>query len=323
LNLLFGKCVRHFAKAVADPRMKAAAKKLAAYARLGNYFKVRYSEEDGTKLAPIQLNGDKIRRVFALTHLVGVDGANGVDPDSDEILGWDVKADNCLFQVIDELLGGSGNADMEQYITSFKALLVPYCRSQHIQHIPEEFPMDTATNTRPKAVRYQKYADQCFKLYVELFGDTGMTNYWHCYGSGHFYELMHHWGNLQRFRNEGAEALNIDLKMRFLKHTQRGGSKGRGVSRQQASRSEGLGKWLQRRYMWLTGLAWELLGEQPMPQRMQDERRAAAMSEEEALELDVDLDEAESDDEQDDEEYLGAPVGLAEQNQWNAREVEF
>jgi len=124
---------------------------------------------------------------------------------------------------------------------------------------------------------------------VEFFGDTGMTNYWHCYGSGHFYELMHHWGNLQRFRNKGAEALNIDLKMRFLKHTQRGGSKGRGVSRQQASRSEGLGKWLQRRYMWLNGLAWELLGEQHMPEMMQDERRAAAMSEEEALELDVDL----------------------------------
>ena len=73
----------------------------------------------------------------------------------------------------------------------------------------------------------------------------------------------------------------------------------------------------------MTGLAWELLGEQHMPQRMQDERRAAAMSEEEALELDVDPDEAESDDESDDEDYLGAPVGLAEQNQWNAREVEF
>ena len=94
LNLLFGKCVRHFAKAVADPRIKKAAATLAKYARLGSYFKVRYDAEDGAKLAPIQLNGDKIRRVFALTHLVGVDGANGVDPDSDEILGWDVKADN-------------------------------------------------------------------------------------------------------------------------------------------------------------------------------------------------------------------------------------
>ena len=47
------------------------------------------------------------------------------------------------------------------------------------------------------------------------------------------------------------------------------------------------------------------------------------MSEDEALELDVDLDEAESDDESDDEDYLGVPVGLAEQNQWNARKVEF
>jgi hypothetical protein len=31
---------------------------------------VRYDAEDGAKLAPIQLNGDKIRRVFALEHLL-------------------------------------------------------------------------------------------------------------------------------------------------------------------------------------------------------------------------------------------------------------
>ena len=228
-----------------------------------------------------------------------------------------------MFQVIDILLGGTENAVMEKYVASFKAVLVPYCRSQHIQHCPLEFPMDPTTNTRPKAVRYQKYADQCFKLFVELFGDMGMTNYWHCYGSGHFYELMHYWGNLQRFRNEGAEALNIDLKMRFLKHTQRGGSKGRGVSRQQASRSEGLGKWLQRRYMWLTGLAWTLLGEQHMPQRMQDDRRAAAIAEREALlELDVDPGDTESDEEGEDEGGDG-PLPGQEGAGENPAEYEF
>jgi hypothetical protein len=299
LNLLFGKCAKEFAKSVAEARINETAVKLADYARLGKYFRVRFSVEDKKDgLDPIQLNGDKIRRVFDLPHLLGVHGQEGVDPDGDELLHWPAAADNPLFQVIDVLLGGSSNGAMEAYILSFKRLLVPYCRSQHIQHSPVEFDMCPVTHIRPKAVQYQNFADECFGMYVELFGEVGMTNYWHCYGSGHFYELMHLWGNLQRFRNEGAEALNLDLKMRFLKHTQRGGSKGRGAigCRLQATRSEGLGKWLQRRYMWLTGLAWKLLGEEHMPQRMQDELRETAQREEILLELDPEPDASDDDD---------------------------
>ena len=60
----------------------------------------------------------------------------------------------------------------------------------------------------------------------------------------------------------------MDLKCRFLKHTQHGGAKGgkagtKGAGR--AQRIEGLAKWLQRRYMWLTGLAWGVVGGADMP----------------------------------------------------------
>jgi hypothetical protein len=51
-----------------------------------------------------------------------------------------------------------------------------------------------------------------------------VSNYGHDLWSGHFYEYMKIYGNLMRFAQDGVEAVNLDLKIRFLKHSQRGKS---------------------------------------------------------------------------------------------------
>jgi hypothetical protein len=258
---MFSKCaVEITPQTEAKRRIKEAAAHLAKYARLGSYFKVSWDAKEEGKIEPIQVNADKIRRIFDLNQLVGTHGQDGIDQGDEDLLEYEPQSTNPIYKFIDILLGGTTDTGLDGYVTKFKALLVPFIRFMFIMHIDSELEMDKASNTRPKAVKFQGYADDCFARFVELFGDEGMSNYWHCYGSGHFYELMHLWGNLVRFRNEGAEALNLDLKMRFLKHTQRGGSKGWGASRTTGDKAGGLGWWLMRRYIWLTGLAWDALG---------------------------------------------------------------
>jgi hypothetical protein len=87
--------------------------------------------------------------------------------------------------------------------------------------------------------------------YIDVFGYEGLTNYWHIIGSCHLVYYIRKFGNLYRFQNQGWEHLNHLLKRFFLTRTQRGGRCGN-VSK--SSRVRSVGRWLQRRLLWLCAL---------------------------------------------------------------------
>ena len=96
---------------------------------------------------------------------------------------------------------------------------------------------------------FQEAIDAFFQDWVSLHGLDGMTNYIHLLGSGHIAEYLFRHRNLYRHSQQGWEAFNALLKSFFFRRTGRGG--GRGALR---TKLEPIGRWLQRRVLWLCGL---------------------------------------------------------------------
>ena len=63
---------------------------------------------------------------------------------------------------------------------------------------------------------FVEHAYDFFLLWVELYGHQGVTNYIHMIGSVHFDEYMSKWGNLNKYSQQGWEALNALIKLFFL-----------------------------------------------------------------------------------------------------------
>jgi hypothetical protein len=68
--------------------------------------------------------------------------------------------------------------------------------------------------------------DNCYRAVIDVGGMKAVTNYFHYLGSGHILWLTRKYGNLWRFRNEGAESQNSTLSLRCNKFNNRGGNKG-------------------------------------------------------------------------------------------------
>ena len=60
---------------------------------------------------------------------------------------------------------------------------------------------------------------------------------------------MKEYRNLSKFSNQGWESLNAMIKSYFFRSTNRGGGGGKG--NRTKTKLEGIGRWLQRRLMWL------------------------------------------------------------------------
>jgi hypothetical protein len=85
-----------------------------------------------------------------------------------------------------------------------------------------------------------------------------VTNYFHYLGSGHIIWLTKKYGNLWRFRNEGAESQNSTLSLRYNKFNNRGGNKGNNKDKTKNEKCQPfqvLGSWMARLTMWHLGLA--------------------------------------------------------------------
>jgi hypothetical protein len=104
---------------------------------------------------------------------------------------------------------------------------------------------------------FQKNADIFFQAWVNLYGREGLTNYIHMMGAGHFAEYLFQWRNLYQHSQQGWEAFNALLKNYYFKRTQRGGGR-----KHSKSRLKPIGKWLQRRMMFMVGLTEASLREQ-------------------------------------------------------------
>ena len=95
---------------------------------------------------------------------------------------------------------------------------------------------------------FQKTIDEFFQDWVELHGMTGVTNYIHMLAAGHISTYMVEWRNLYKHLQQGWESFNSLLKSFFFRRTSRGG--GRGLR----SKLVPIGRWLQRRLLFLCGL---------------------------------------------------------------------
>ena len=69
--------------------------------------------------------------------------------------------------------------------------------------------------------------------------------------SGHLSMYLRRWKNLYRHSQQGWEAFNSLLKTFYFRRTQRGGTSNAGKGRK--SRLLPIGRWLQRRVIWLCG----------------------------------------------------------------------
>jgi hypothetical protein len=96
----------------------------------------------------------------------------------------------------------------------------------------------------------QTYQDESYRLLrAHCGGIDAITNYFHDLGSGHLMCMCRRYGNIWRFRNEGAEAYNKNLSKRcnmFNSNGNRGNVEGRG----NVLPFEVLGKWMGRYAMW-------------------------------------------------------------------------
>jgi hypothetical protein len=98
---------------------------------------------------------------------------------------------------------------------------------------------------------FQRDIDEFFQLWVELWGLEGCTNYIHMMSSGHLSTYLFKWKNLYRHSQQGWEAFNSLLKTFYFRRTQHGGASNAGRGRK--SRLLPIGRWLQRRVVWLCG----------------------------------------------------------------------
>jgi len=98
---------------------------------------------------------------------------------------------------------------------------------------------------------FQKDIDEFYQLWVELWGLEGVTNYIHMMSSGHLSTYLFKWKNLYRHSQQGWEAFNSLVKTFYFRRTQHGGRSNAGRGRK--TRLLPIGRWLQRRVIWLCG----------------------------------------------------------------------
>ncbi len=94
-------------------------------------------------------------------------------------------------------------------------------------------------------------------LVTTIGGLEGCTNYFHIIGSEHVVWMAREYGNLWRYRNEGVEAFNKIVSLRYNKFNKRGGynKTRRGQVSRKCDEFWSLGQWLGRWSMWHLGYA--------------------------------------------------------------------
>ena len=96
----------------------------------------------------------------------------------------------------------------------------------------------------------QVYQDETYRLLKAYCGGSdAITNYFHYLGVGHVLWMCRRYGNIYRYRNEGAEAYNKNLSKRFNMFNS-SGNRGNVAGSGNVLPFEVLGKWMARYAMW-------------------------------------------------------------------------
>ena len=107
-------------------------------------------------------------------------------------------------------------------------------------------------------VLLEQYQNEAYDLLrAHCGGCDAITNYFHYLGAGHVLWMCRRYGNIWRYRNEGAEAYNKNLSKRCNMFNS-SGNKGNVVGRGNVLPFEVLGKWMGRYAMWQLDLANDL-----------------------------------------------------------------
>ena len=127
----------------------------------------------------------------------------------------------------------------------WKKAIELYLKVIEILHQKEDF-------TDEEIDQYQLLADEFYKLWIDLHGDSGITNYFYMIGSGHLKYYLMKWRNLYRYSQQGWESMNSLIKTYYFRRTQRGGFAGDKENRC-TSKVVPIAKWIQRCLIWKSG----------------------------------------------------------------------
>lgn len=111
--------------------------------------------------------------------------------------------------------------------------------------------------THDEMNNFQRHVDLFAQDWVTLWGESGITNYIHMLISGHLIDYMIRYKCLYRFSQQGWENINSLIKTFFFKRTNHGGNAGRSKTAVPKSKLKAIGKWQQRRMVFMTGFTQE------------------------------------------------------------------
>jgi len=110
--------------------------------------------------------------------------------------------------------------------------------------------------TDDRIKEFQLHVDEWFQLWNKLWSFEGCTNYTHVLSSAHMCEFMYKWRNLYRFSQQGWEKFNHIFSTFYFRRTNHGGKRHADSIK---SKLVPIAKWLQRRLLWLTNAADNIL----------------------------------------------------------------
>ena len=97
--------------------------------------------------------------------------------------------------------------------------------------------------------RFQLHVDRSYLTFRSMYGRDIATNYWHMLSSGHILWFMNRLHNLNRYSNQGWEALNRLMKSFINRRTNKGGGQDKTKSKLRP-----VANLFLRRLVWTFGL---------------------------------------------------------------------
>ena len=93
-----------------------------------------------------------------------------------------------------------------------------------------------------------------YQSWIKLYGRHGVTNYIHMIGVRYFRGYMRKYRNLNKYSQQGWEALNALIKLFFFRRTNKGGNNSGGGLTNLKSKLVPIGRLVQQRLLWVCNL---------------------------------------------------------------------
>ena len=108
--------------------------------------------------------------------------------------------------------------------------------------------------TNEELEQFSHHSKEFFQAWIKLYGRHGVTNYIHMIGVGHMLAYMRLYGNLNKYSQQGWEALNALIRLFFFRRTNKGGKNSGDNMTNMKSKLVPIGRLIQRRMLWVCNL---------------------------------------------------------------------